>query len=317
MTAVRMTGARLLGLGTARPRRVVGNDEVGARVGVDDAWIRARTGIITRHLAGAGESVVELATDAGGKALAAAGVAADEIDLLLLATCTLPQPFPAGAPQVAHALGTGGGALDLNAACSGFCSALALAADSVRAGSTRRALVIGSERFSDWLDWDDKGTCLLFGDGAGAVVVGPAEHDEIGPVAWGSDGAGAGLIAVPDFGRHMTMRGSEVYRWATSAVAAVARQACDRAGIDPRDLAALVPHQANLRIIDALAKDLGLGPQTVVADDVVRSGNTSAASVPLALGALVEAGRLAAGDAALLVSFGAGLTWAAQVVRCP
>jgi len=312
-----VSGARLLAVSAARPRRVVGNAELAGRVGVDDAWVRARTGIVERRLAGDGESVVELAAQAGGKALAAAGVVPVDVDLLLLATCTLPTPLPAGAPQVAARLGIPGGALDVNAACAGFCSALALAADSVRAGSSGHVLVVGADRFSDWLDWDDRGTSLLFGDGAGAAVVGPAAEEEIGPVVWGSDGAGSGHIAVPDWGRHLQMRGTEVFRWATSAIAPVAREACARAGIAPRDLAAVIPHQANLRIVTALARDLGVGPQTVVADDVVRSGNTSAASVPLALDALVTAGRVRPGDPALLVAFGAGLTWAAQVVRCP
>jgi 3-oxoacyl-[acyl-carrier-protein] synthase-3 len=189
----------------------------------------------------------------------------------------------------------------------------------VRTGSAGTAVIIGAERMTDWIDWTDRGTAILFGDGAGAAVVTAStpETNGVGPVVWGSDGSGRDLIRVPDFERHLSMDGSAVFRWATSRAATVAEEACARAGIDPRHLAAFVPHQANLRIVSAVARSLGLDDRTIVADDVRNSGNTSSASVPLALSRLVETGRVTRGDPVLLVAFGAGLAWAAQVVLCP
>jgi 3-oxoacyl-[acyl-carrier-protein] synthase-3 len=228
---------------------------------------------------------------------------------------------------VAERLGTRGGALDLNAACAGFCYALGLAAAALESGTASTAVVIGAERMTDWIDWSDRGTAILFGDGAGAAVLTATDQNDIdqngterngiGPVVWGSDGSGRDLIRVPDFERHLAMDGSAVFRWATSSVAAVAEEACARAGVAPTDLAAFVPHQANLRIVQAVARQLGLSEDTVVADDVVDSGNTSSASVPLALARLIETGRVTTGDPVLLVAFGAGLSWAGQVVLCP
>ncbi|HSP38724.1 MAG TPA: beta-ketoacyl-ACP synthase 3 [Frankiaceae bacterium] len=315
----RLGGARVTAIAAERPRLILGNADLPTTPASDDAWIRTRTGIETRHVAGEGESIVDLASAATAKALASAGVDAAEVDLLLLASCSLPSQVPGAAPQVAERLGLGGGALDVNAACAGFCYALGLAASALRSGSASTAVVVGAERMTDWLDWDDRGTAILFGDGAGAAVLQsvPAEANGIGPVVWGSDGTGRDLIRVPDFERHLAMDGSAVFRWATSSIAAVAEQACAQAGIAPRDLAAFVPHQANLRIVNAVARQLGLDEATVVADDVRTSGNTSSASVPLALSRLVETGRVAHGEPVLLLAFGAGLSWAAQVVLCP
>ena len=314
--------ARILGLGEYRPAGRVSNDDLVARgVDSDDAWVRARTGIAARHLAGPGDSVVSMGVEAAGKALAAAGLSAADVDLVVLATCTIRNPIPGGAARIASALGAGVsgavGAFDLNAACGGFCYALSVAADAVRAGSARRVLLVASERLSDFLDWTDRSTCVLFGDGAAAVVVGPSETPGIGPVAWGSDGAGAQLVGVPDGDWAIRMDGPAVFRWATTQLAGVARRACELAGVQSAELAAFVPHQANLRIVDGLAKALQLPDSVVVARDVVETGNTSAASVPLALSELIAAGRLPGDGLALLLAFGAGLTYAAQVVRIP
>lgn len=310
-------GARLQGLGLYRPAHVVTNDDLARRVETSDEWIRTRTGIATRRVADDDESVVAMAAAAGGKALAAAGIAAADIDLVLVATCTNKSQIPAAAPQVAFRLGaTAAGASDVNGACAGFCYALAMAADSIRAGSTEHVLVIGSERLSDYTNWDDRGTCILLADGAGAAVVSRAEVDEIGPVVWGHNGDRNDAIHIPGYGDNfMRMEGQAVYRWAVTLVPLLVRT-CERAGITPSDLAAFVPHQANLRIIQAMAKTLG-ADNAIIADDVVDAGNTSAASVPMALTRLVEDGRLRSGDPALLFGFGAGLSYAGQVVRVP
>lgn len=305
-----MRGARLLAFGDHRPRTVVRNADL--LTDTEDTWVRDRTGIVARRYADGDETVVSMAVHAGGKALAAAGV---DADLVLLASCSLPVPVPGGAASVASALGLRAGAVDVNAACAGFCYALAWAADAVRAGSADHVLVIGSERLTTWLDPFDRNTAILFADGAGAAVVGPSESgDGIGPVVWGSDGAYAHAIGIDKDA--LTMDGPGVFRWATTAMAPVAREACERAGIAPSDVAAFVPHQANLRIVDSLARQLGV-PMERVARDVVESGNTSSASVPLAICRLVAEGRVASGDPLLLVAFGAGLTWAAQVVTAP
>jgi 3-oxoacyl-[acyl-carrier-protein] synthase III len=315
----RLGGARLLAVAAERPRRSMINAELPDALQTTDRWIRDRTGIGARGVAGDGESIIDLATAAAGKALATAGVDPADVDLLLLASCSLPSPVPGAAPAVATRLGLGGGALDVNAACAGFCYALSLAAAAVQTGTARTAVVVGAERMTDWIDWTDRGTAILFGDGAGAAVLtGYAEPaNGIGPVVWGSDGDGRDLIRVPDFERHLSMDGSAVFRWATSSVAAVAREACARAGVTPSDLAAFVPHQANQRIVSAVARQLDLPDRVVIADDVTTSGNTSSASVPLALARLIEAGRIRTGDPVLLVAFGAGLSWAGQVVLCP
>jgi 3-oxoacyl-[acyl-carrier-protein] synthase-3 len=311
--------ARLLGLGEHRPARVVTNDEVarGLATPSDDEWIRARTGIASRRIAGEDESVVSMAADAAGKALAQAGVPARDVDLVLLATCTMPTPLPQGAPQVAARLGCRPiGAVDVGGACAAFCYALAMAADAVRAGSARHVVVVGSERFSDLLDWSDRGSCILFGDVAAAAVVGPSETAGIGPVAWGSDGAKSDLVRVDAETDFFRMDGPAVFRWAATELAPVARRACTLAGVEPEDLDVVVPHQANLRIVDAVARGLG-ATNAAVARDVVDTGNTSAASVPLALARLVREGAAKPGDLALLLAFGAGLAYAGQVVRVP
>ena len=304
-------GARILGWGEHRPATVVTNDDLSRVMDTNDTWIRERTGIATRHHAAPDETVASMAVAAGAKAVAASGV---EPDLVLLVSCSLTRSIPGGAAEVATLLGLpGAGAVDLNAACAGFCYALSWAADAVRAGSARHVLVVASERLTTWLDPTDRGTAIIFGDGAGAAVVGASDVNGVGPVVWGSDGTKAAAIRVPDDGAYVTMDGPGVFRWATTAMTEPALAACVAAGLSPADLAAFVPHQANLRIVDSLARQLGVEPAKV-ARDIVETGNTSGASIPLAVARLLAEGRVVPGDPLLLVAFGAGLTYAAQVV---
>jgi 3-oxoacyl-[acyl-carrier-protein] synthase-3 len=313
-----VSGAAILGLGEHRPARLVTNDELSQTLDTSDEWIRERTGFRTRGIAAADETVVAMATSAAGKALADAGRSPESVDLVVLATCSMASSIPGGAALIASALGAPTpAAFDLNAGCSGFCYALAVAADLVRAGRSRTALVVGSERLSDWTDWSDRSTAILFGDGAGAAVVGASDLDGIGPVEWGSDGTLAELVYAPTDTRLLTMQGPPLYRWATRMLPGVAEAACARAGLAPADLAAIVCHQANLRMIDAVVRALRLPPSVVVARDGATTGNTSAASVPLALSALRDTGAVASGARVLLLGFGAGLTYAAQVVAVP
>jgi 3-oxoacyl-[acyl-carrier-protein] synthase III len=314
-----MAGAKVLAFGGYQPDQVVTNDDIAQRVDTSDEWIRARVGIESRRVAGPEESVTDMATAAGGKALAASGLSPADIDLVVVATCSTILPMPSVAAVAASRLGIAApGAYDLNAACAGFCYALAVVSDSVAAGSARNALVIGAEKMTDWLDWDDRSTCIIFADGAGAAVVtaaGDGEPAGIGPVVWGSAGEQGNKIQVTGRTGAITQDGQGVFRWATS-LHPLALQACERAGVSPSDLTAFVPHQANLRIVEALARKLGI-PRERVADDIVHAGNTSSASVPLALSRMAEQGRLESGTPALLMGFGAGLSYAAQVITLP
>jgi 3-oxoacyl-[acyl-carrier-protein] synthase-3 len=320
-------GARILAFGGYQPAKVVTNDDLAATVETNDEWIRSRVGIASRRIADE-ESVEDMAVAAGGKALAASGLSPGDVDLVIVATCTPEAPIPNVSATVARRLGImAPGAYDLNAACAGFCYALAAAADSVRAGSATNVLVIGAEKLSQWVDWNDRSTCIIFADGAGAAVVGPAgagigdadadqEAPGIGPVVWGSAGDLADKIVIPDRDSFIFQEGQAVFRWATTALHPVALEACRRAGVDPTELAAFVPHQANLRIIEAIARKLG-APQAIVATDIVTAGNTSSASIPLALSRMIERGELPSGAPALLMGFGAGICYAAQVITVP
>jgi 3-oxoacyl-[acyl-carrier-protein] synthase-3 len=315
-------GARILAFGGYQPAKVVTNDDIAASgVETSDEWIRSRVGIASRRVAGPDESLADMAVAAGGKALAASGLSATDIDLVIVATCTPEAPIPNTAATVATRRGiVAPGAYDLNAACAGFCYALATASDAVRAGTSRHVLVIGAEKLSQWVDWTDRSTCIIFADGAGAAVVGPVTDPQagpgIGPVVWGSDGGMADKIAIKDRNSFIVQEGQAVFRWATTALHPVAKKACERAGVDPTELAAFVPHQANLRIIEAIARKIG-APQARVADDIVYSGNTSSASIPLALSAMIERGEVGSGEAVLLLGFGAGISYAAQVITVP
>jgi 3-oxoacyl-[acyl-carrier-protein] synthase-3 len=229
----------------------------------------------------------------------------------------MPTPVPAAAPNLAHRLSIAApGAYDINSGCSGFVYALNAASAAVLTGQARHVLVVAAERFSGWLDLNDRSTCIILGDGAGAAVVGPSDTVGLGPVVWGSDGEQFDTVAIDEQSRYFRQEGQAVYRWATGQMAPIALAACERAEVAPEDIAAFVPHQANLRIIDSLAKRIGL-PNAVVARDIVTSGNTSAATIPLALSRMVEAGEIASGAPVLLLGFGSGLAYAAQVVLAP
>jgi len=319
-----MTGSRIAALGHHQPSRVLTNADLEGMVETSDEWIRQRTGIATRRIAAPGESVTDMAATAAAKALAASGLDPAEIGLVTVATCSAVDRCPSIAAQVAARLGVPSAVcFDLNNGCAGFCTALACADHTVRAGAARHALVVGAEKMSDVTDWTDRGTCVLLGDGAGAAVVSAAPQADglaagIGPVAWGSDPTRSDAVRlVDDWQPKFAQEGQTVFRWATSELPKVARAACERAGITPGDLAGVVTHQANLRIIESLVRQLDLPEDVVVARDVVESGNTSAASVPLALAKLVEAGSLPSGAPVLLFAFGGGLSWAGQVVACP
>ena len=311
-------GARILGMGHYRPANVITNDDLVARgVDTNDEWIRTRVGIAERRWADPDETVVDMAEAAGSKALAASGVAAGDIDFVIVATCTMPEPVPAAAPQLAYRLGIDApGAYDISSGCSGFVYSVGAASAAIHAGQARNVLVVGSERFSGWLDMTDRSTCIILGDGAGAAVVGPSDEAGVGPIVWGSTGELHDTVAIDAESRFFRQEGQAVYRWATSQMAPVALEACRRAGVDPADLVAFVPHQANLRIIDAIARRLG-ATNAVIARDIVTSGNTSAASIPLALSRMVEHGEIPSGGPVLLLGFGSGLAYAAQVVLAP
>ncbi|HEX2314708.1 MAG TPA: beta-ketoacyl-ACP synthase III [Thermomonospora sp.] len=310
-------GARILAFGDYQPARVVTNDDLAATMDTSDEWIRSRVGIVERRIAADDETITDMAVHAGGKALAAGGLSPDDIDLVIVATCSAETPLPSHAATVAHRLGIASpGAFDLNAACAGFCYALATASSAVRGGSARNVLVIGAEKMSQWIDWSDRSTAIIFADGAGAAVVTGSQEPGIGPVVWGSAGDQADKIRIEDRTSFLVQEGQAVFRWATTAMAPIAAQACERAGISPEELAAFVPHQANLRIVESIARRLK-ATNAVVADDIVHSGNTSAASIPLALARMIERGDVQSGAPALLIGFGAGLTYAAQVIQIP
>jgi 3-oxoacyl-[acyl-carrier-protein] synthase-3 len=314
--------AAILGTGSALPARRVSNAELAETVDTTDEWIVERTGIRFRHIAGEGETTASLAADACRAALAAAGMDASQIDLIVLATATPDQTFPSSATKVQTALGIDDCvAFDVQAVCSGFLYAVSVAESMIRAGSATNALVIGAETFSRILDWEDRGTCVLFGDGAGAIVL-------------GADDSGRGVLAtrLHADGRHnellyvdggpsttgtvgkLRMKGREVFRHAVVNLAAVMGEALAAAGQEIADVDWVVPHQANARILDATARKLDLAPEKVVMT-VDQHANTSAASVPLALDTAVRDGRIKRGDLIVLEAMGGGFTWGASVIR--
>jgi 3-oxoacyl-[acyl-carrier-protein] synthase-3 len=312
----------VLGLGSALPKRRVDNEELAKTVDTTDAWIVERTGIRSRYIAGEGETTASLATDAARKALDHAGIAATDIDLIVLATATPDQTFPSSATKVQAALGIDDCvAFDVHAVCTGFLYALSVADSMLRSGNAKKALVIGAETFSRILDWDDRGTCVLFGDGAGALVLGASEtEDGILATKLHADGRHNDLLFV-DGGPSTTgtvgklrMKGREVFRHAVVNLAAVLNEVLASAGLTSADVDWVVPHQANARILDATAKKLGLPPEKVVVT-VDRHANTSAASVPLAFDTAVKDGRIKRGDIVVLEAMGGGFTWGAAALR--
>ncbi|WEB39188.1 ketoacyl-ACP synthase III [Streptomyces yunnanensis] len=314
-----MPGSRIAALGHYQPAHVLTNDDLAGMVDTSDDWIRRRTGIATRRIAAQDESVTDLAAAAAGKALAVSGLQPSDIGLITVATCSAVDRCPSIAAQVAGRLAIPSAvAYDLNNGCAGFCTAIAGADHALRAGAARHALVIGAEKMSDVTDWSDRSTCVLLGDGAGAAVLSADENEGVGPVAWGSDPTRSDAVRlVDDWHPRFVQEGQTVFRWVTTELPAIARDACHRAGLTPADLAGIVTHQANLRIIEAVIRQLDLPKDVIVAKDVVDSGNTSAASVPLALSKLTERGDIPSDSPVLLLAFGGGLSWAGQVVTCP
>jgi 3-oxoacyl-[acyl-carrier-protein] synthase III len=314
--------AVIKGTGSALPKHRVSNAELAERVDTSDEWITERTGIKFRHIAGPGETTATLATDAARRALDAAGMEPADIDLIIVATATPDQTFPASATIVQHNLGVYGGvAFDVAAVCSGFLYAFSVAESMIRAGSAKNALVIGSETFSRILDWEDRTTCVLFGDGAGAVVL-SREVGTRGVLATKlhADGRHNHLLYV-DGGPSTTgtvgklrMKGQEVFRHAVTNLASVMYETLAAANVPASAVDWVVPHQANARIIDATVRKLGLNPDRVV-KTVALHANTSAASVPLALDVAVRDGRIKRGDIVVLEAMGGGFTWGASIVR--
>ncbi len=317
----------LLGTGSALPEKVVSNSELAQRVDTSDEWIVERTGITQRYIAGPDETTSSLATKAALKAIEASGIEAARIDLIVLATATPDQTFPATATTVQHNLGCGGCiAFDVAAVCSGFLYAVGVADSMLRSGMAQRALVIGAETFSRILDWEDRTTCVLFGDGAGAIVLEAQEQAE-GETPRGilatklhADGAHNQLLYV-DGGPSTTgtvgklrMKGREVFRHAVVNLAQVLHEVLEAEGLTTADIDWLVPHQANARILDGTAKKLSLSPEKVV-KTVGEHANTSAASVPLALDQAVRDGRITQGDLVVLEAMGGGFTWGASLLR--
>lgn len=320
--------SRILGLGVSRGENAVPNDDIIEPINSSDEWIRKMTGIATRVRANPETSVVDLAERAARAAIADSGIAAEDIDTVILSTITHPHMTPGGAPVLADRLGIPAAAFDISAACAGYCYGIGQADALVRAGNARNVLVIGAEKMSDFVDPADRTISYLLGDAAGAVVIGASDTPGIGPTVWGSDGSGAHLIRQtadwievrdnPDVAfPTLFQEGPSVFKWASFKMAPVARDAIAAAGLTPDDIDVFVPHQANVRIIDQLVKQIGLPDSVVVGKDIVDSGNTSAASIPLAIERLVRDGDAKSGDLALQIGFGAGLVYAAQVVVLP
>jgi 3-oxoacyl-[acyl-carrier-protein] synthase-3 len=322
-----MLRSRILGCGGYLPDQVVTNEELARRLDTSDAWIVQRTGIRSRHIARAAETTSDLAVKAARRALAAAETSADQLDLIVLATATPDQTFPATATRVQAALGMNhGAAFDVQAVCAGFIYGLAVADNFIRLGQVRTALVVGAETFSRILDWDDRATCVLFGDGAGAVVLRAGHGDGTGAdrgvlsTHLHSDGRKHDILYV-DGGPsstqstgHLRMVGREVFRQAVDKLAAVVHEALEANGLTGRDIDWFVPHQANLRIIDGTARKLGLGPEQVIVT-IERHANTSAASIPLALAEAAADGRIRPGHLILMEAIGGGLAWGSSLVR--
>lgn len=338
--------ARLMGIGGYRPRRVVDNAEIVTYIDSSDEWIRTRSGITERRWASPDETIQMMSVAAARKAIERAGIEPGQVDTVIVSTVTHLVQTPAIATTIATELGAkDAAAFDINAACAGFCYMVAMADALVRAGSSKYVVVIGVERLTDLTDIHDRSTAFIFADGAGAAVIGPSDVPAIGPVVWGSDGEQADLItqtqpwdtAIPRHERGgpdataqaadpdgagatwpvLRMNGNPVFKWASYAMAKTAAEAMDVAGITPDELDVFVPHQANNRITDAMFRALKLPEGIVIARDIVNHGNTSAASIPLAIETLLESGEAKSGQTALTIGFGAGLVYAGQVITLP
>ena len=319
---------RIYSLGASRGTTKVTNDDIAGPIDSSDEWIRQRTGIITRMRAPQDQSLMDMAVEASREAIAKAGIEPSEIDAVILSTITFPYATPSGATLLAAEVGAGNAAaFDISAACAGYCYGIAQADALIRSGVSRYVLVVGGEKTSDFISPTDRSISFLLGDGAGAAIVGPSDHPGISKTVWGSDGSNWDKVgmtgSITDFRDGKTewptlvQEGQSVFRWAVWEMVKVAKEALAASGLEPEDLAALVTHQANVRIIDEFAKQLGLPETVVVAKDIVDTGNTSAASVPLAMHRLLAEGQVQSGGFALQIGFGAGLAYAAQVVELP
>ena len=319
---------RIYALGASRGHQTVTNDDIAGPIDSSDEWIRQRTGIITRKRADKEQSLLDMAVEASNEAIKKSGIAPDEIGAVILATITFPYQTPSGASLLAEKVGAhGAAAYDISAACAGYCYGIAQADALVRAGTSKYVLVVGGEKLSDFIDPADRSISFLLGDGAGAAIVGPSDHPGISKSVWGSDGANWDKVgmtsSILDFrdGKAqwptLIQEGQSVFRWAVWEMAKVAKQALAESGLEASDLSALVTHQAHIRIIDEFAKQLELPESVVVARDIVDTGNTSAASIPLAMHRLLAEGKVKSGGYALEIGFGAGLAFAAQVVELP
>ena len=321
--------SRLLSVGSYRPARIVTNEEICQHIDSTDEWIRERSGIIERRWAAPDESVVDMAYAAATSALDRSGLDRADIGMVMVANISHPYPVPSVSALLTGRLGTHrAAAIDIAAACAGFCYGIGIADSIIRSGAARHILVVGVEKLTDWTDPHDRSTAFIFADGAGAVVIGPSDTPAIGPVVWGADGEQSDAISMStslvDHRRDpdvpfptIVMQGQRVFRWAVSEMSRAAQAALDAAGIPAADLDAFIPHQANMRITDAIVRTLGLPAHVPVARDIETTGNTSAASIPIAMDRMLSSGAVPSGGLALTIGFGAGLTYAAQVVRLP
>jgi len=326
--AVGAPHSRIYALGAARGENAVPNEDLIGPIDSSDEWIRQRTGIVTRVRATAETDAIDLASAAAQQAIERAGVDPSEVDLVIVATISNPKQTPSVSAIVADRVGANpAAAYDVNAACAGYCYSIAQADALIRAGAARYALVVGAEKLSDIVDPADRSISFLLGDGAGAALLGPSDTPGVSASIWGSDGSKAGAVGMnhtltefrDGVSEWPTLRqeGQTVFRWAVWEMAKVAKQALEAAGVQPEDLAAFIPHQANMRIIDEFAKQLGLPDTVKIARDIETTGNTSAASIPLATHRLLEENPELSGGLALQIGFGAGLVFAAQVVVLP
>jgi len=324
------SNSRILSVGAYQPARIVPNSEVIEKIESSDEWIRQRTGIETRRFADADESVLDMAEAACKQALSRAKISMEDIDTVILASITYPFQAPSAATALIARLGNPkAAAFDINAACAGFCYGIGMAKDFVRSGSSQHVLVVGVEKLSDFTDPYDRATAFIFADGAGAVVIGPSDEPGIGPTVWGSDADSRDAILMePSWNafRHgapegvwpnISQQGQTVFRWAVFSMSKAGTRALEAAGITPDQLDAFIPHQANVRIIESMAREMKLPDSVVIAQDIRTSGNTSAASVPIAMSALLEEHPELHGGLALLIGYGAGLVYAGQVVQLP
>jgi 3-oxoacyl-(acyl-carrier-protein) synthase III len=326
--------SRILSVGTYRPKRVVPNSEIVDRIESTDEWIVQRTGIESRRFAGEDETVISMAKAACEMALQRAKLRIEDIDTVIVSTISYPFQAPSAATELINVLGNPkAAAFDISAACAGFCYGVGMASDLVRSGTSKNVLVIGVEKLSDYTDPNDRATAFIFADGAGAVVIGPSDQPRIGKTIWGSDADSRDAITLtpsflefkknPDKGvgelgwPNIQQQGQVVFRWAVYSMSKVGLQALEAAGVSVDELGAFIPHQANIRIIETMAKEMKIPDSVLIADDIRTNGNTSAASIPLAMDRILEEHPELHGKLALLIGYGAGLVYAGQVVELP